>query len=243
MNIIKLDATASTNTYLREMLTSCDLENFTTVVTENQFAGKGQRGEKWVSEAGSNLTFSVLIKNSHPLAYTVFDVNIMVALSLLRALKKRHNLPFFIKWPNDILSANKKICGILIENVLKSNGTFASIVGIGINVNQLVFDGNSKASSLSLLLGKKVDKELILHDVLAELKTGFACLEQGNGADLWVEYKKHLYRKGMVSVFETPGGNRFNGIIRDVTAVGKLVVETNEEQQVEFALKEVKLLY
>ncbi|WP_413512800.1 biotin--[acetyl-CoA-carboxylase] ligase [Myroides odoratus] len=243
MNIIKLDATASTNTYLRQMLTTCDLENFTTIVTENQFAGKGQRGENWISEAGSNLTFSVLLKNKPHTIQSIFDLNIMVALCVARTLKKILNLPFFIKWPNDILSYNKKICGILIENVIKASGEVVSIVGIGVNVNQQMFTQMSKASSLAVLTGEIWDKDVLLQEFLKELTLGYEALCQGETPALWKGFKELLYRKNVVSVFELPEGQRFNGIIRDVTANGKLVVETEEQKRLEFALKEVRLLY
>lgn len=243
MNIIKLDATASTNTYLKNLLTSCDLENFTTIVTENQFAGKGQRGSDWVSEAGSNLTFSVLLKSNPQSMQGVFDLNIMVALAVIQALKKIFNLPFFIKWPNDILSCNKKICGILIENILKSQGEVFSVVGIGINVNQKQFPKMSKASSLGLLSGAVVDKEVVLQAILSELTAGYNVLESGNVDQLWEQYKTCLFRKDVVSAFESPQGKRFNGIIRDVTRYGKVVIETEEGAITEFALKEIQLLY
>lgn len=243
MNIIKLDATASTNAYLREMLTNCDLENFTTIVTENQFAGKGQRGTSWISEAGSNLTFSVLMKSEPDSLQGVFDLNVMIALSVASTLKKITNLPFFIKWPNDILSANKKISGILIENIIKAKGEIFSIVGIGINVNQHYFPEMSKASSLALLAGERFDKDIILHALLSELKEGYDALQQGNADALWEAYKTHLFRKDKISAFETPNGVRFNGIIRDVTPYGKLVVETENQGELAFGLKEIQLLY
>ncbi len=243
MNIIKLDATASTNTYLREMLTTCDLENFTVVVAENQFAGKGQRGSNWVSEAGSNLTFSVLLKSVPVSIQRVFDLNVMVALAVVRTLKKMYDLPFFIKWPNDILSYTKKICGILIENIIKQQGEVFSIVGIGINVNQKNFSSMSKASSLSIMLEKQLDKEELLHALLQELAKGYQQLAEGQVALMWQEYKTFLFRKDSVSAFELPQGSRFNGIIRDVTLYGKLVVEMEDSSNAVFDLKEVKLLY
>lgn len=192
MNIIKLDATASTNAYLRTMLTSFDLENFTTIVTENQFAGQGQRGSVWVSEAGSNLTFSVLMKSDSKAIQRIFDLNVMVALCVAITLKKITNLPFFIKWPNDILSVNKKISGILIENSIKANGEIHSIVGIGINVNQKQFPALSKASSLALLTGESWNKDSLLHELLTALKKGMMrCSEEK-----YVQYGKviqHIY--------------------------------------------------
>ena len=243
MNIIKLDAIASTNTYLREMLTTCDLENFTTIVAENQFAGKGQRGTTWSSEAGSNLTFSVLMKSQPHTVAGVFDLNAMIALCVATTLKKITYLPFFIKWPNDILSANKKICGILVENIIRANGEIFSIVGIGVNVNQRHFPEGSKGSSLALLTGEKKEKEAILQALLDALKEGYDALEQGQAEEQWEAYKALLYRRDVVSSFEKPNGQRFNAIIRDVTPYGKLVVEVENQKNEEFDLKEIRLLY
>lgn len=243
MNIIKLDAIASTNTYLREMLTTCDLENFTTIVAENQFAGKGQRGTIWLSEAGSNLTFSVLMKSKPEAIASVFDLNAMIALCVATTLKKITYLPFFIKWPNDILSANKKICGILVENIIRANGEIFSIVGIGVNVNQCHFPEGSNGSSLALLTGAKKEKDDILQALLDALKEGYNALEEGQADELWKAYKTLLYRRDVVSSFEKPNGHRFNAIIRDVTPYGKLVVEVENQKQEEFALKEIRLLY
>lgn len=243
MNIIKLDATASTNAHLRTMLTTCHLENFTTIVTENQFAGKGQRGTTWVSEVGSNLTFSVLMKSKAETVQRIFDLNVMVALAVATTLKKIANLPFFIKWPNDILSVNKKIGGILIENSIKSKGEINSIVGIGINVNQKQFPAMSKASSLSLLTGETWDREALLQELLAALKEGYEALQRGEAPSVWEGYQAHLYRKDIVSAFEWPDGTRFNGRIKRVTPYGKLVVEVENQGETEFDLKEIQLLY
>lgn len=243
MNIIKLDAIASTNTYLKEMLSTFQLENFTVVTAENQFAGRGQRGTEFVIEPGSNLTFSVLLKDLLPSPESVFDLNIMVGLSVLNALKKKYNLPFSIKWANDILAGTKKICGILIENVIKSSGEILSVVGIGINVNQEKFDGLPQASSLANLLDTKLDKEEILNDVLIELHTNCEKIKRGETENLWEEYHQNLFRINQACVFELPAGNRFQGMIQGVTRQGKLVVAKQDDEIEEFEIKTIKMLY
>lgn len=243
MNIIKLDATASTNTYLKELISSCELENFTSVVAEHQFAGRGQRGAEWVVESGSNLTFSVLVNNLSSSLNGVFNLNVMVACSVSNALKKNCNLPIEVKWPNDILSYNKKVGGILIENILRADGSLISIIGIGINVNQTNFDHLSQASSLCLLSNQILDKDSLMMAILKEIEHGVMTLCEGKSEVIWKEYKQLLFRKDKVSTFELPDGKRFVGIIRDVTNFGKLVVEGEDEKKMEFALKEIKLLY
>lgn len=243
MNIIKLDAIGSTNTYLKDLLNVSNLENFTVVAAENQFAGKGQRGSIWNAEVGSSLTFSVLVKDLLASPECVFDLNIMVALSVCKALKKCFNLPFYIKWPNDILSCNKKVCGILIENVIKASGDTLSVVGIGVNVNQENFEGFPQASSLFKLTGAKSDKDTLLKNILDELI--YYCDQYRNkGGDfLWKEYHECLYRVGVPTVFEKGDGTRFMGIIKEVSKQGFLCVQLEDESVQEFGMKEIKMMY
>ncbi|WP_010254819.1 biotin--[acetyl-CoA-carboxylase] ligase [Myroides injenensis] len=243
MNIIKLDATASTNTYLKELSTSCNLENFTVVIAEYQFQGRGQRGSVWEVKPGMNLTFSVLIRDFLQAADEVFDLNIVVALSVYSALKKMYNISFSIKWPNDILAVNKKIGGILIENILKAQGDVLSIVGIGLNVNQKEFGNNKQASSLSILLNKELDKEEIAMNILFELHLYCQRLKRGEKQQIWKEYFDALFRLDVASVFELPSGERFMGIIKGVSSFGQLQIQLEDDSIKEFGVKEVKLLY
>lgn len=243
MNIIKLDATASTNTYLRDLLNVFQLENFTVVVAENQFAGKGQRGSEWLAESGSNLTFSVLLKDLLISPERIFDLNIMVGLSVLNGLKKKYQLSFSIKWPNDILAGTKKICGILIENILKSGGGISSIAGIGINVNQQNFENLPQGTSLSNLLGEKLDKYEIMKEILKELQQNYERLKNGEENNLWNEYHESLFKNQQTCVFELPDKYMFEGIIQGVTRQGNLTILKEDGVIKEFAVKEIKMLY
>lgn len=243
MNIIKLDAIGSTNTYLKQILTHSNLENFTVVVTENQYQGKGQRGSVWEAEVGSSLTFSVLVKDLIASPEYVFDLNVLVALSVCASFKKLFNLPFNIKWPNDILSYNKKIGGILIENIIKANGETLSIVGIGINVNQENFEELPQATSLLKLTGVKIDKETLMLCVLESLKEYCVLYKTKGSTFVWEQYHTNLYRINMPTVFELPSGARFMGIIIGVTKNGLLKVKKEDDTVELFEIKQVKLLY
>ena len=139
MQIIKLDATGSTNDYLRSILSAKTLEDYTVVIAENQFAGRGQRGNSWVSEPGKNLTFSFLKRNLTLNPQNHFILNMGVSLALHDALSAIGVPGLTIKWPNDIMSGNSKICGILIENLISGAQIRHSIIGIGLNVNQTNF--------------------------------------------------------------------------------------------------------
>lgn len=243
MNIIKLDAIGSTNTYLRELLVQSNLDNLSVVVAQNQYDGKGQRGAKWAASDGTSLTFSVLVRDTLGDVSQIFDMNVAVTLSVLQALEKHVSMPFKIKWPNDILSANKKVGGILIENSIKAVDDIQSIVGIGINVNQSSMLDLPSASSLKMLCGEQRDKDAILMDILQALKSNLLLIKQGQSDLLWQQYHQNLFRKDLVSSFESSQGVFFNGIIKGVTRYGSLQVLTQDGVISEFSLKEIKLLY
>lgn len=243
MNIIKLDAIGSTNVYLKDLLSHQNLPNFSVVIAENQTAGKGQRGAKWSSEVGSNLTFSVLMKNLLLDITSIYDLNVLVALGVLKAVKKEGIDSSRIKWPNDILAGNKKIGGILIENIIKSDGEILSIVGIGLNVNQKDFSEFPQASSLAVQLGKDLDKEALFYKILENLYFYFNALRNGGKREIWKEYHAHLYKINTPMAFELPNGYRFMGIIQEVNQEGALLVKLENESVAKFYMKEVKMLY
>ena len=157
MRIVKLNAIDSTNSYLKELSTTESLDDYTAVLAKNQTKGRGQLGAIWNSKESKNLTFSVFKDFSSYKFGVPFYISLVTALALLKTLESFGIPRLTVKWPNDILSADKKICGILIENVIKQNNINASIIGIGLNVNQLVFDNLPRASSLKLISGKHFD--------------------------------------------------------------------------------------
>jgi BirA family biotin operon repressor/biotin-[acetyl-CoA-carboxylase] ligase len=243
MKIIKLDAIDSTNQFLKSLSAHESCENFTVVSTESQTEGKGQRGSGWVSEVGKNLTFSVLYNQKVEGITSLFTLNILVALSIVEALKSISNLNFVIKWPNDILAENKKIGGILIENTFKNSGEVQSIIGIGLNVNQSHFENLPQASSLYLLENKIFDKDSLLISIVNQLEFNLNQLPILGKTHFWNTYHQILFKKDVVSAFESVSGNRFVGKIQEVTRDGKLVVLMEDDSIHFFDVKEVKMLY
>ncbi|MGV3459877.1 MAG: biotin--[acetyl-CoA-carboxylase] ligase [Flavobacterium sp.] len=242
MNIIKLSATDSTNSYLKALLAKQYVENFTIVIAQHQTAGRGQMGAVWNSEPGKNLTFSVLVKDLLLSPDALFLLNAAVAVSCVQALKK-HSIPdIWIKWPNDILAGNKKVGGILVENSLKSHGEIYSVAGIGINVNQENFDGLPKAFSLLKVTGRRHDVEKIMIDIAECLKRNVALLMSGGQDEVWQAYHQKLYKKNMPMPFEKDG-YRFMGIIKEVSRNGKLQVLLEDDSIAGYGIKEVQLLY
>ena len=243
MNLIKLSAIDSTNTFLKNLASSENVQNFTTVVAEHQTNGKGQRGANWIIEPGKNLTFSVLYANSLSSNRSLFTLNVIVAVSVVEGLQIESNLNFSIKWPNDILSDNKKIAGILIENSIKSQTEIQSIIGIGINVNQEIFENLPQASSLLLLEHKKTDKDLLLKNIVSRLEYNLNQLNHLEESYFWKKYHASLFKREIVATFENLKGERFVGKIIQVTPEGKLKVQLEDALEVDFDVKEIKMLY
>jgi BirA family biotin operon repressor/biotin-[acetyl-CoA-carboxylase] ligase len=242
MKVIKLDAIDSTNDFLKGLSNEQQLENYTVVTTENQTKGKGQMGSVWDSEVGNNLTMSVFIKDSLSGVNQIFTLNISVALAIVQALEN-FNIPnLMIKWPNDIMSYNFKIGGILIENSIKSNGTVHSIVGLGLNVNQTNFINLPKASSLCMICDAQFDKEKIMFEVIEKLKRNIVIMAEDPAA-LWLEYTNRLFKKGMPMPFKDNLNQNFMGIIPGVSSYGKLQVLLEDDRVSEFNIKEIQMLY
>ena len=243
MNLIKLDAIDSTNTYLKGLISKNDVEDYTVVLANSQTNGRGQMGTNWVSEASKNLTFSVFKKINCLNNDEQFYLSIATSLAVFKALKK-FNIPALkIKWPNDILSANHKICGILIENVIKNGKMSAAIIGIGININQVDFNGVMNASSLKKITGIVYDKEEVLSKIINQIEKYERLILNRNFKELKEEYEHFLFRKEKPSTFKDKNGDLFMGFIKGISGKGLLQVLLEDNVLKEFDLKEIKLLY
>ena len=242
MKLIKLDAIDSTNDFLKGLSNKQEIQNYTVVSAENQLKGKGQMGAKWDSEIGKNLIMSVLVKDFLYDNETVFNLNVVMSLATIRTLKSFDIPELCIKWPNDIMSANKKIGGILIENSIKSDGIITSIVGLGLNVNQVDFQNLPRASSLAIISNSTFDKDEILFAIVTEMETIIA--DYATKAPLlWKEYVAKLFKIGIPTAFADENEVNFMGIIQGVSPIGKLQILLEDDTICEYNLKEVQMLY
>ncbi|MFT5963748.1 MAG: BirA family biotin operon repressor/biotin-[acetyl-CoA-carboxylase] ligase [Flavobacterium sp.] len=242
MKLIKLDAIDSTNDFLKGLSNKQELENFTVVTAENQTRGKGQMGSVWDSEAGKNLTMSVFIKDCLLDVNQIFKLNIGIALAIVQALEVFNIPSLMIKWPNDIMSYNYKIGGMLIENSIKSDGTVHSIVGLGLNVNQINFGTLAKASSLAVICNTQFDKDEIMYGIVEKMKESVSIINE-DPVFLWKEYSNRLFKKGVVMAFRNKLDQNFMGIIQGVSSHGKLQILLEDDSVSEYSLKEVQMLY
>ncbi|MDU8885319.1 biotin--[acetyl-CoA-carboxylase] ligase [Yeosuana sp. MJ-SS3] len=242
MHIIKLNATDSTNTYLRNLCANQAIEDYTIVVTEHQTQGRGQMGTVWNSDKGKNLMFSLFKDLSMHDVEFPFYICMAISLAILKTFKALNIPDLYIKWPNDILSADKKICGILIENVIKNKLSY-TIIGIGINVNQIEFENLPKASSLKNITGNHYNLDEILFSIINNTKYYSLLLQNEKYDTVKNEYEMRLFRKNKPSTFKDIEGNLFSGFIKGVTKYGKLQVLLEDKIVKKFDLKEITLLY
>ena len=241
MKILKLDAIDSTNSYLKDLINDHAVKNWTVVVAENQTNGRGQLDNSWFSDSGKNLTFSVLVKLDNLKVKHQYYLNYSISMALFNVLKYYIPKKLSVKWPNDILSANKKVSGILIENSIKNDTVNFAIIGIGLNVNQLNFPKDvTNATSLKNVLKKTIDKDELLNKILMEIQYQFVLIKQKKFLEIKKMYEDVLYKKAVPSMFIDSDDNTFLGKIIGVSDDGKLQIELENESIREFAFKELK---
>jgi len=243
MHYIKVLAIDSTNDELKRLYRKDkDLPN-TCLSAEFQSAGKGQRGTRWDSGEGKNLIFSLFIRNISIPSEESFKISALVSLRIQAKLQEIFpEIEFSIKWPNDILSGAKKLGGILIENIWKSKTNCHTIIGIGLNVNQLNFSNLEKATSLRQITGDKVDLNDLLFQLTHSADTYIHEQVKKNTDHIIADYEKQLFRINQTSQFTTPEGENFPGIIRGINKQGRLKVEVDQQIRL-FDLKELSLNY
>ncbi len=241
-NIIKLNAIGSTNDWLKNELQSGNCHDGDVVWTMNQTKGRGQHSNVWSSDSQKNITFSVFKRFSGLNSYDSFLINCAVTLAIIETLEKFKIPNLKIKWPNDILSANNKIGGVLIENIIKGKKLNASIAGIGINVNQKSFIDLPSAGSMFLKTNKKYDLKKVFEELLDTLNIFFDLLKKPNKVQLLSSFEKSIYKKGEWCQFKTNGSN-FLGRIIGVSDHGLLTIEKKSKKVMQYSNGGVEMIY
>jgi BirA family biotin operon repressor/biotin-[acetyl-CoA-carboxylase] ligase len=227
----------STNDTALNLVKDRSAHEGTVVITDHQTQGKGQRGNKWVTEKGLNLTFTLILKPNFLDISEQFYLNMAVSNSIHKLLKE-YIPDLQVKWPNDlILPYFGKIGGILIENTYLGANWECAIVGVGINVNQLQFQ-NPNATSLAKVTGSKFDLAELFRLLVTQIEQGYIQLKRGKWLEIKGEYLHNLYLKDIWSNYEDSFGN-FKGKIVGISALGKLEIERENGEIQLFDLKEV----
>ena len=238
MNLIFIKETRSTNDLLRQMFAENDLPEFTVVQTDFQFSGKGMAGNVWESAESENLLFSILLKPKNINSAEQFIISQMISNAIKNTLDK-FATDFTIKWSNDIYWKDKKICGILIENDLIGNKIKHSVIGVGLNINQIKFSENlPNPVSLKMIINENVSREQILEDIIENLKIQYISKDFN---EIRTSYFDNLYRKNGFFAYQSTEGI-FHAKIIIVENDGKLILETKSGEIRSFYFKEIKFI-
>lgn len=240
--LLHIEETSSTNSYLQAYCNDSRPEEYTTVVANFQTAGRGQRGNAWESEPGSNLLFSFVLYPEFLEAKRQFFISQIVSLAIKETLAC-YTPGISIKWPNDIYWKDKKICGILIEHDLMGKFINQSIAGIGININQKEFASSApNPISLRQITGEKYFLPDILNSIMERVKVYYQLLRRNETQLISQRYEEALFRKnGMYRYKDTQG--EFMAEIARVESEGKLILRDEKQVERSYMFKEVEYLF
>lgn len=236
-NVVFMPECHSTNSFAMELCQqSISTAEGTVVITAHQTAGRGQRGNTWQAEQGKNLTFSTILKPTNLAVNDHFYLNIFTSLAIYDYLRGKGCSRISIKWPNDVYINEKKVCGILIENQLFGNLFSNTVIGIGLNVNQMQFEVNS-ATSLGLALDREFELATELEILLGSLEVRYLQLRQNDLEGLMEDYVRVMYWLNEEHTFHSEDCF-FEGTICGVDQTGRLRVKIREAEKV-FGMKEI----
>lgn len=234
-DIIHLSDVNSTNNFAAKLFSDNLCQNGSVIMSDYQINGKGQRGNFWQSENGKNLLCTFVYQPDILSVENQAQINWATSLSVKACLEK-YDLEVKIKWPNDIVVNGIKICGILIENLLKGNFISTSFIGIGLNVNQLKFI-DFLATSIQIETENSFTNREILDSLILEMNFYFDLLKRDKST-LKNKYLSSLFRLNENCLYESESVV-FLGKIINVSTTGLLVIEKNGVHQ-EFGLKMIK---
>lgn len=239
--IIRLDTVDSTNLFAQELLLNHEVENGTVIVSRNQTKGRGQRGSVWIAEAGTNLTFTIILFPEKLHADKQFLLNKAFSLAVYDFLKAYDLINVAVKWPNDILVKGKKISGMLIENTIKGENLSTVVAGFGINVNQTNLGASliDFATSMRLERAQVFNLEETLSTILHYIDVRYHQVVNNKQPLIDRDYNTALFQLNEWCFYEA-SNKEFIGCIRGVTETGQLIIEHQGGTKQLFSNKEVR---
>ena len=238
--IFRLSEIDSTNSYVHQLLENNQIQHGTVVISSNQTKGRGQGENTWESEEGKNMIMSLYLEPHFLPPDKQFFITIFVTLAIHDLLSEYAD-GFQIKWPNDLLHQSRKICGVLIENSISGNLLSASVVGVGLNVNQTFFpEAVKNPTSLALVCGSSVKIKDLLVRFTDKLNLWYHKLSNQQFGYLKLAYLSRFYLLNETHHFSSVHG-KISGKITDVLDTGELVFQkTGQSEPLLFSFKEIE---
>ncbi len=231
------DSVTSTMTVAREKAVKGAPEG-TVIIADEQTSGRGRMGRTWLSPHG-NLALSLILK---PCLETLTRLVMITSLAVLQTIKLVANIDATIKWPNDVLIKDKKVCGILIESEIKGELVNYAIIGIGSNI-YLDASNFSEISALATSIRQEtvqaVSKTELTAILLSELETLYLAVK--DGAPIHEEWKAHMDTLGKWVEVKS-GKTTERGIAEDIMTNGSLVLRRADGTTAEILAGDVTVL-
>lgn len=235
-NHIQLDDVSSTKLYLRKLIKDKSINENILVSTNYQEKGRGQRSNIWESEKNMNILISFLYVHTTN-NYDLFKFNMLISLAIYDFLSKYFKTGLKIKWPNDLMINNKKIAGVLVQNI-ESN--FKSIIGVGININQKEFKNFSpQATSFSNELNKEFNRNALILELMNNFENYLINYFQFN--DLKNSYMLKIYKFKQQTNFLNKL-KEFKGEIMNFNSSGEIIIKSGDEF-LSFKNGEIKMIF
>jgi BirA family biotin operon repressor/biotin-[acetyl-CoA-carboxylase] ligase len=229
-----LDTVDSTNNYAMGRIYDGTARHGMLWFTNNQTAGKGQRGKTWTMEKGKNIAMSLVLEPGQLVFNTPFHLSAVVAITCFEFFSAYAGAETKIKWPNDLFWRDRKAGGILIENNFKGSIWKWAVAGIGININQTKFDRFLiPAVSLKEITGKHFDTIEMAKELYAMLMKKIADPQTKDIVTILEQYNANLYRINKTVTLKKNGAI-FETVVKGVSAQGRLITVDAIEREFEF---------
>lgn len=237
---IHFDQLQSTNSHSIDLIAKSNPIEGTVISTYNQVSGTGQIGRKWFSDIDKNITSSIIIYPHFLPIDKLFYINIVLSLAIRTTIQSIVDKEVKIKWPNDIYIENYKIAGLLIQQSIQGKVIKSSVLGFGINVNQIVFpDYLPNPISIFNITNQGCNLDQFQKMILKQFDLYYTKLRNGDYIELKKEYLIHLYGRGEMHKFTT-NEEKFEAEILGVDAQGKLTLNKNNQIK-SFGLNQISI--
>ncbi len=232
-----LSSVDSTNNYAMHLAHARMAKHGAAWLSMEQTHGKGQRGKQWVANKGENIYLSIVTEPQFLSPDDIFALSAAVAVGTYRFVKKHIGQNISIKWPNDIYWGDRKTVGILIENIIQSNKILYSVIGIGVNVNQMTFDNRLRNPvSMKQITGETYDIILLTKELCDFIDSSYKELER-DLPEVMEAYKKAMYKLNEEVAFQQQD-EKFTGIIKGISPRGQLKVDVRGERLLDWGTVE-----
>lgn len=234
----------STNDYAWEHVKEFSSENITVIQTGFQTNGRGQGSHQWLSEKDKNLLFTVCLPLKTVANFPLFSLHHLVSLSVWEYVKSTVvDFDVKIKWPNDVMGNDRKIAGILIENIYSGNALQWVFAGIGININQTDFptEIQQKATSISLLIHRTLSIREEINTFLTTFDRYYDLWQRKEFRLLYESYEKKLWKKGEKITLRLKEKNQLqSGLLAGVSPEGKILLKDEQGKVLSFQHHEIE---